>query len=51
MMLPSDIVLIEDPAFKKHVEVYAKDQNKFFADFASAFQKLEDLGTSGLTPA
>lgn len=51
MMLPSDIVLIEDPAFKKHVEVYAKDQNKFFADFASAFQKLEELGTSGLTPA
>jgi hypothetical protein len=22
----------------------------FFADFAAAFQKLEELGTSGLTP-
>jgi catalase (peroxidase I) len=26
MMLPSDIVLIQDPAFKKYVQAYAKDQ-------------------------
>lgn len=50
MMLPSDIVLIEDPGFKKYVDIYAKDQKKFFDDFAKAFQKLEELGTSGLYP-
>jgi|TARA_B100001142_G_scaffold270623_1_gene276814 cytochrome c peroxidase len=50
MMLPSDIALIEDPKFKKYVDVYAKDQKKFFDDFSKAFNKLETLGTSGLTP-
>ena len=50
MMLPSDIALIEDTKFKKYVDVYAKDQKKFFVDFAAAFEKLEGLGTSGLTP-
>ena len=48
MMLPSDIVLLEDENFKKYVDVYAKDQKKFFADFKNAFEKLELLGTSGL---
>ena len=48
MMLPSDLVLIEDADFKKYVELYAKDQKKFFSDFCAAFQKLEELGTSGL---
>ena len=33
----------------RYVEVYAKDQKKFFADFAAAFQKLEELGTSNLS--
>ena len=50
MMLPSDIALIEDPKFKKFVLEYAKDQKVFFEDFAAAFEKLETLGTSGLTP-
>jgi len=44
MMLPTDVALVEDPEFKKWVEVYAKDQNKFFADFSSAFNKLMELG-------
>lgn len=44
MMLPSDIFLIADPSFKKWVEVYAKDEDKFFKDFASAFGKLLALG-------
>lgn len=50
MMLPSDIALIEDPKFKEYVYEYAKSQPKFFADFKAAFEKLELLGTSGLTP-
>jgi cytochrome c peroxidase len=36
--------------FKKYVDEYAKDQKKFFADFSAAFEKLETLGTKGLTP-
>lgn len=48
MMLPSDIVLIEDEKFKQYVDVYAKDQKKFFADFSNAFSKLLSLGTNNL---
>jgi len=44
MMLPADLVLIQDPAFKKFVELYANDEKAFFRDFAKAFQKLEELG-------
>lgn len=44
MMLPSDVVLIADPAFKKWVEIYAKDEDRFFKDFAKAFAKLLELG-------
>ncbi len=48
MMLPTDLVLIQDAKFKKFVNVYAKDQSKLFADFSKAFNKLEELGTNGL---
>lgn len=44
MMLPTDMVLIEDPAFKKWVLTYAKSEEKFFEDFAKAFRKLTELG-------
>lgn len=44
MMLPSDMVLVQDPEFKKVVELYAKDEPAFFKDFASAFSKLLELG-------
>ena len=30
--------------FKKWVEIYAKDEDRFFKDFASAFSKLLHLG-------
>jgi cytochrome c peroxidase len=48
MMLPSDLVLIQDEAFKVYVDLYAKDQKTFFKDFALAFQKLEELGCENL---
>ena len=48
MMLPSDIVLIEDEKFKQYVDIYAKDQKKFFADFSDAFSRLLSLGCSNL---
>jgi len=44
MMLPADLALIEDPAFKKWVEVYANDEAKWHQDFANAFCKLLELG-------
>lgn len=44
MMLPSDMILIQDPEFKKYVELYAKDEDLFFKDFAKAFAKLLELG-------
>jgi len=50
MMLPTDLVLIEDKKFSKYVKGYAKDSAKFDKDFTAAFQKLEELGTSNLTP-
>jgi len=50
MMLPTDLVLIQDKNFQKYVDMYAKDDKKFQTDFALAFQKLEELGTSRLTP-
>lgn len=44
MMLPADLWLTEDPEFKKYVQLYAKDEEVFFRDFAAAFGKLLELG-------
>ncbi len=44
MMLESDMALIRDPTFKSYVEIYAKDQERFFKDFQQAFLKLTELG-------
>ena len=46
MMLETDLALIKDSEFKKYVDVYAKDQEKFFQDFTAAFGKLIELGCS-----
>ncbi|XVF60385.1 hypothetical protein PTKIN_Ptkin08bG0041300 [Pterospermum kingtungense] len=39
-LLQSDHGLYNDPRTRPFVELYAKDQNKFFQDFARAMQKL-----------
>lgn len=44
MMLPADMALLWDRKFKKYVDLYAKDEDKFFQDFAAAFSKLLELG-------
>lgn len=44
MMLPTDLALVQDDAFRPHVEAYAADKDLFFADFAKAFAKLIELG-------
>jgi cytochrome c peroxidase len=43
-MAPSDMALVEDPKFKVWVELYAQDQERFFADFAAACTRLFELG-------
>jgi cytochrome c peroxidase len=40
MMLPSDLVFAQDGSFRKWVELYGKDEIKFFEDFAKAYKKL-----------
>jgi cytochrome c peroxidase len=47
MMTPADMSFLTDPAFRKHVEVYAKDSDKFEKDFAKAYSKLLHLGVGG----
>ncbi|ODV61187.1 heme peroxidase [Ascoidea rubescens DSM 1968] len=44
MMLPTDMALIFDPNFKKISEIYSKNENLLFKDFANAFKKLLELG-------
>lgn len=44
MMLPSDIVLTQDKAFRKYVTLYAKDQDACLKDFGAAVGKLFHLG-------
>ncbi|GAX79053.1 hypothetical protein CEUSTIGMA_g6493.t1 [Chlamydomonas eustigma] len=44
MMLPTDMELIKDKKFRKYVELYAKNEEQFFSDFASAFSRLLELG-------
>ncbi|KAG2223408.1 hypothetical protein INT45_001714 [Circinella minor] len=44
MMLPIELDMYHDKGFKKYFDLYAKDENKFFEDFAKAFKKLIELG-------
>lgn len=44
MMLPTDMALIKDPEFRKHVERYAKDNDVFFKEFSDVIVRLFELG-------
>ncbi|RDL36836.1 Peroxidase [Venustampulla echinocandica] len=44
MMLPTDMALVTDKAFKPWVEKYAKDEELFFKDFSAVVTKLFELG-------
>lgn len=48
MMLPADLAFIEDAEFKKWVEIYAKDRDRFFNDFAAAWKKLIEFNHPAL---
>jgi len=51
MMLVSDMVLAWDPAFRVHLEQYARDEPLLGQDFAAAFKKLTELGCEGVLQA
>lgn len=38
------MALVDDAKFKKWVEIYAEDKDRFYKDFAAAFAKLIELG-------
>lgn len=44
LKLPTDKALLEDPVFRKYVELYAKDEDAFFRDYAISHKKLSELG-------
>ncbi|XP_068645607.1 L-ascorbate peroxidase 3-like [Aristolochia californica] len=44
LQLPTDKVLVEDPVFRPYVELYAKDEDAFFRDYAESHKKLSELG-------
>jgi len=44
MMLPTDVALVQDAKFRPIVEEYAKNEKKFFDDFAKAWIKLQENG-------
>lgn len=44
MMLPTDMALVKDREFKKHVERFAKDDQAFFREFSDVIVKLFELG-------
>jgi L-ascorbate peroxidase len=51
-VLPTDNALMTDPRLRAFVELYARDEPRFFADFAAAFRRLTWLGnvTVGARP-
>ncbi|KAK6916715.1 hem peroxidase [Dillenia turbinata] len=44
LKLPTDKALVDDPAFRPFVELYAKDEDAFFRDYAESHKKLSELG-------
>lgn len=44
MMLPTDMALIKDNAFRPIVQRYADDNDAFFKDFSDVLTKLFELG-------
>ncbi|KAL5561190.1 hypothetical protein UlMin_030937 [Ulmus minor] len=44
LKLPTDNALLDDPKFRPYVELYAKDEDAFFKDYAESHKKLSELG-------
>ena len=48
MMLPTDMVMIRDPEFRKWSEIYHEQNDIFLKDFAIVYKKLTELGCKDL---
>jgi L-ascorbate peroxidase len=35
---------LEDPSFRRYVDLYARDEDTFFKDYAESHKKLSELG-------
>ncbi|KAH7518421.1 hypothetical protein FEM48_Zijuj09G0169800 [Ziziphus jujuba var. spinosa] len=44
LKLPTDRALLDDPKFLHYVELYARDEDVFFKDYAESHKKLSELG-------
>uniref|UniRef100_A0A0C9QMK9 L-ascorbate peroxidase n=1 Tax=Wollemia nobilis TaxID=56998 RepID=A0A0C9QMK9_9CONI len=44
LQLSTDKCLVDDPSFRPYVELYSKDEDAFFKDYAEAHKKLSELG-------
>jgi L-ascorbate peroxidase len=44
LKLPTDKALLDDPEFRRYVDLYAKDEDIFFKDYAESHKKLSELG-------
>lgn len=44
IMLPTDMAIMTDEKMVPWVELYARDKERWFQDFATAFAKLQELG-------
>ncbi|RAL52572.1 hypothetical protein DM860_017266 [Cuscuta australis] len=44
LKLPTDKALVEDSKFHKYVDLYAKNEDAFFSDYAESHKKLSELG-------
>lgn len=51
LVLPTDACIFEDEGFKPYAEVYAKDQDAFFKDYAKSHVKLSELGVKWMEGA
>lgn len=51
LLLPTDKALLEDSAFRPLVELYARDEDVFFRDYAVSHKKLSELGCIHTSPA
>lgn len=51
LKLPTDNCLVEDPNFRPFVELYAKDEEAFLRDYATAHRKMSELGCKDTSPA
>ncbi|XP_057545145.1 L-ascorbate peroxidase 3-like isoform X1 [Amaranthus tricolor] len=41
---PTDKALLQDPVFRRYVQIYAQDEKAFFAHYAESHKKMSELG-------